>query len=167
MKNWNIIVIALSLITLIGYCGPLFKNIGDIKNKNEILRAKFEDKKDLKKELKELQTTLAKTNIDKNIPFHADQENLIRDFVKILGKSSFDFDSLSFSLGKHGKLNIPQVLVNVHIKGLRSNIKSLLSYIEQNERFLGMDNLTFSTQEKNGIEFTSLSLSIFAPYQDN
>lgn len=166
MKNWNILIIASCLLILIGYSFPLFKTVGTLKNKQVVLTEKQEAKELKKEALKKARIELAQTKVNDNIPFNPEQENLLLDFVKILKKSGFAFDSFGFSLGKHPKLNTPQIQTTVQIKGLRNNIKTLLSYIEQNERFLGMDHLSFNTQNKKGMDLTNLSLSIFALYQE-
>ena len=166
MKNLTILTIAFCVLVLAGYSFPLAKKVSNLKKENITLTSQLKSKEELRESLKEAQKELAQTSIEKKIPFSVDQENLLRDLIKILKKSNFSFESFNFSLGKQQHLNSKQVLVNTQIKGLKNNLKTLLSYIEQNERFLGMENLTFSIQEKKGLKTTSMSLSIYALFQE-
>lgn len=166
MKNWNILVIAISLLVCIGYATPLYNTVQDLKGEQVKLVKNKAEKETLREDLKNAQKEVAETSIDKKIPFHANQEGLLRDLVVILKKSGFSFEGFNFALGKHQTLNTSQILTNVQVKGPTKNIKTLLSFIEHNDRFLGLEGLSFSTQDPKRSGFTSISLSLYALFQE-
>ncbi len=165
MKNWNILAIVVCALALGLFIIPLFGEVNQLQLKNEELVKKLEEKKKEKEELLKLRSNIANLNIKKNIPANPEQENLIRDILKITNKSEFSFDSLAFSLGQHSQINAPQISMNLSVEGQRNKVKNLLSYIEQNERFFGMDNLSFQSKGKNK-KNAGLSLNIYALYQE-
>lgn len=165
MKNWKF-WLSLSIIPLFGFwIFPTLKVVESHKkevSKLETIKSeKIKILKSLEAKKEELPTEEEQTLL-KKIPLTLEQENLIRDIYKISKKTGFAFSSLGFGKGKNPDVDAPQMNIDFSVEGRLSYLKEFLTQIEQNERFLGMNNFNVGIKEKNGVKIVSLSVSLFA-----
>ena len=168
MKTWQILVIVF-IIAILGFVTmPEFEKFQNLESEvaklTKTKQAKVVELQSLKSIEKEIAET-SQSDLNK-IPVALDQENLIKDILRITRKTGFPFSGLSFAKGMNSKLNIPQVTISFSTKGEKQRLFEFLEEIENNARFLGMENFAISTSQEGGKEMVSLGVSLFAFYQN-
>ncbi len=168
MKTWVVCCFFFGAGVLGFFSFPLLEEVQGLRDMNRELKTELKEKIDQKTQLKALQKEFAGQiqGIQARIPFTPEQENFIRDLQTIARQSGFTFSTIKFSQGQKAEINAPHITANLSLQGPRNNVKNLLTLIEQNERFLGMDNLNLQTIDRNGQKISNLSLFIYALYQD-
>ncbi|MDH3324720.1 MAG: type 4a pilus biogenesis protein PilO [Candidatus Peregrinibacteria bacterium] len=168
MKTWKILMIVLTIAILGFVTQPEFEKFQNLNSEKEKLVKIKKDKIAELQKLKAIETEIIETarNDLNQIPVEIDQENLIKDMLRITRKTGFPFSGLNFSKGMNSKLNIPQVSISFSTKGEKGKLLEFLREIENNERFLGMENFSISTEQDGIKRMVSLGVSLFAFYQD-
>ncbi|MCK5460553.1 type 4a pilus biogenesis protein PilO [Candidatus Gracilibacteria bacterium] len=169
MNSWKIWLSFSILPIFVFWISPAWKEVKIEKKGVETLEILRDEK------IKELQTLSEKkeTLLDndnqeilKKIPLTLEQENLIRDLTKISKETGFYFTSLSFGKGRNADVNAPQINLNFSVEGRLDKVQPFLSRIENNERFLGMNDLDLNIKDKNGLKIASFSVSLYAFAQE-
>ncbi len=167
MKTWKILLIVITA-GITGFATvPFYKEYKVLNTKLDQLQKnrdkKIEEQKELAKIKKEIEND--KKNFLTKIPAEVEQEKLIMDLLSIATKTGFGFSDLSFSQGKNAKLGIPQINISFSTEGNKNQLIDFLKNIEENERFMGMENFSITTS-KDDKQSVSLGVSLYAYFQD-
>ncbi len=167
MKIWHII----SIIVIIGVLGfvtyPIMNENQDIKRENSKLNSDIEilNQKLVKVADTQKRTKAENDQILKKIPLDSEQENLIQDLQKISKRSGFKFNNLKFSKNQNSDFGLPELKVSFSTEGNKKSLRNFLLLIENNERFLSMENLDIQAKEDGRSQSVSFGVSINAFYQ--
>lgn len=150
----------------------------ELLDKEQIKVEKLEEKRDEKTqellELQELRDKLKKLQEEnknagmeplRKLPFSIDQEDLIQDLQEIANRSGFKFNAVGFSTGINKDLGLPEITMNFSVEGLKAQVPKFLQNIEENERFLLMDDLGVSV-DKQTQQTVSMQISLHAFAQE-
>ncbi|MBT3349476.1 hypothetical protein HN954_05090 [bacterium] len=169
MKNFKILGFVV-LVLAVGFgVVPLQKSVKKTQTDQQLLVAKKEKKVEEFRKLQLLMTPATQATVAKSperqIPPTAEQESLIRDLYRIIRGLGFEFDGLNFSKSYNEKVQSPQINASFSIKGTRSQVQNFLRAVEENERFLGLENLgqLKNTEPNSGV--IQLSVSLYSFYQ--
>ncbi len=132
-----------------------------LQNLAEESRKKTEEFKTLKAQEKALKSEAFEA-ILAQVPPTIQQERLIVDLQRIAQESGFIFKSLGFAKGQNPEVESAEVKINFSVRGRKDNLPKFLAKIEQNPRFLGMENLAYSIEDLEGLNVINMSVSVFA-----
>ena len=96
-----------------------------------------------------------------SIPVVLEQEYLLLDLRRITQGSGFSAQNFAFTKGQNVETDAAQVGISFSAEGNRSNLVKLLKSIESNKRFLGMEDLSFSTSGVSD-QVINISLNLYA-----
>jgi len=169
MKNWKIGIIVFSILFGGFFIFPSYKEGKNLKQENENLQKKLNEKI---KELKALDTehmNIATTdaNLFRKIPQNEMQESIIRTIGQILGRYNFKLEGgVSFSKGFNADVNAPEMKTNFSVVGPKENLEKLVAEFENNERFFGVEKLSVQISLENGKQIVSLPISLSSFFQE-
>lgn len=100
------------------------------------------------------------------IPGDNEQENILRDLQRISQSSGFAFNGLSFGKGFNAEVDTNQIMISFSVQGPYAQLFPFLRLIEQNNRFLGMNDLRLSITDNPTLGRTvSTDITLYALYQ--
>ncbi len=167
-KNKSVFIYLLGIIICGYYTAPTYSENQKMTDQLLDLTEELNTKEAERDSLKLLKTEMkdAFEDVKKQIPIGAEQENVIRDLNRLVAASGLSFTSLSFAVGHNAQINVDHLSINFSVEGSVKQIRELLQRIEQNQRFMGLDNLNISGLEDQNNKKTTLSLNIYALFQD-
>lgn len=169
MKAWHIIVLIASGVLFGFVTQPMGEDVKSLKNQTSKLSEEIQTINTQLQEITRIQREEQnqQQELARRIPLQNQQENLIRDIQSIRTKSGFGYESISFRKGKNPVLGLPELKISFSTEGNKQNLLSFLELIEENERFLGMENLSITTRQEGSTPVVSFSVSLYAFYQQD
>ncbi len=169
MKTWKILFIVI-IVSVIGFIGiPLKKKVTNLKNENLKLD---QLKKEKIAEYEELTNgnpdeTIKLVDPELRIPRKLNQTELLIDLQKIASLSNIQLpDTWSFSVSKDDDLDVSRLAMSFSIKGNRGNIYKFIKAVEENERFLEIENFAIHTFNDNGVPTSEMPINLQAYAQE-
>lgn len=162
MKTLNIIIVAICVIVLGLWVFPSYQSLGEKQSTITELKAQKSQLINEQKAVEEKLKIAANQNPETQIPPTREQEILIRDLQQISAQTGFVFKSLSFGKGVNPKIGVEQTTINFSVLGVKEKTTAFLQSIENNDRFLGMESLSVSQVEKNGVTLTQMNVTLYA-----
>jgi Tfp pilus assembly protein PilO len=160
MKTRNILL-SVVLIAIAGFgLWPLHKMAQEKEVINNRLliqkQQQIERLTELENREKITETTIA-------IPNTPQQIELVNDLNRIAKTTGLTIpDSWSFSVGHNSDVNAEQLSVGFPLSGSRNQIQKFLKEVEENSRFMGINNISFTTDSAQSIPLTKLSVQVYA-----
>jgi len=169
MKTWKILFIVI-IISAVGFgVFPLKKKVAELKKENAQL---FQTKQQKIAELKEFtgenagDTTKIK-DPELAIPPQLEQTELLIDLQKIASQTDIQLpDSWSFAVAKDADLDLSEIKVSFSIAGSRGSIYKFLQLVEQNDRFLKVENLGIKSSLADGVPVSEMPITLTAYAQE-
>jgi len=160
MKTRNILL-SVVLIAVAGFgLWPLHKMAQEKEVINERL---FIQKQQQIERLAELENREKTAGTTVSIPMSPHQIELVNDLNRIAKTTGLTIpDSWSFSMGHNSDVNAEQIGVGFPLSGSRNQIQKFLKEVEENSRFMGISNLSFTTDSTRSIPLTEMSVQVYA-----
>ena len=118
-------------------------------------------------QLQELENNPTKdwTNAINLIPTENQQEGIMRDIKRIADTSGYQFKNIGFDDNVDKELKTGRIAIRVSVTGPYDKLFYFLSLLEQNPRYVGIENLKLSSKTTDTGRIANMSLSLYALYQ--
>lgn len=169
------ILLVLSFFCILAYgfwIFPTWNKIEEVEGKLNKLNTSISDKEiqlaGLQKQQEDLKSGGGEgpTSADllMKIPEGHRQDLLIKTLEDLATANQYRFEALSFARGMNADLNVPQMTVSFSVTGPNDprQFAKYLAAIESDDRFLMMDNLNFTTQDTDGRNELTTSITLRA-----
>ena len=136
--------------------------------KSSALEAEVEDLAE-KQEVLDVSTTVNRRKSLDAIPTDLNQDEVIRNIVRIAEDNLIDFNSISFSQGGTQKEGVSALRVSASFEGDYGDLINFLEGIEQNARMINVNTISVQVSDVDigSIKRVTFALSMEAYYQDN
>jgi Tfp pilus assembly protein PilO len=160
MKTNNILL-TVALIAIAGFgIVPLRQMTLEKEIENERL---FIQKQNQIERLTELENAQKITGNQSAIPMRPEQLSFVDDITRIAKKNGISLpESWNFSLGRNSEVNAEQISISFPVSGTRAQIQQFLQEIEQNPRFMGVKNFSFTTDSSRTTPRIDMSIDLYA-----
>jgi Tfp pilus assembly protein PilO len=160
MKNKHILLSVLLVAVIAFGFYPLLQTVKQKETQNEQL---FAQKQQQIERLTELENTEKITGSKIALPTSPEQVELINDISRIAKITGLDIPSTwSFSVGHNSDVNAEQISVSFSLSGRHEQIQKFLTEVEQNPRFMGVKDFSFTTDFTKSIPTTEMPITLYA-----
>ncbi len=169
MKN---LAIWLSILCIPLYGFFTFPQWGKLKENTAqafLLEKNLNAKTEKIKNLEKIKSTFDQTKVEEilqKVPLKMNQDLLMMDIKRIAESSGFIFEGFTFSESKDPALEIKTLSVSFNIKGRKDRLYRFFEKMEENKRFLKMDELNTSMTDINGVSLITLGVNIKSYFQE-
>ena len=166
MKIWPILVLVFSGFAGAFYIAPGWNSIADLEQKKSALEQQRVEKKSELERLHQLQKRVeAEQSLAISIPAEKDQADFVRRIQRIASQSGFGFSGLSFSHSVNPQVGTGQINAGFSVQGPARKLELFLTSIENDQRFLGIENLSVNLSRELGQPTAQMGVALYSFFQ--
>jgi Tfp pilus assembly protein PilO len=113
----------------------------------------------------EADVVVNKNDLLQKIPREKNQSNIIRDLRSLATNTGFSFTQIAFSEIENKAIEAKEIRASFVIEGPKNNVVNFLTSVENNKRFMGIENINVQTSIREGEEIANVSVTLYAFYQ--